>query len=156
LLINQSSKAHVKAVAGLVAITPASGFVDITGALAIGVLVSIFCFIMVGVVKIKLGYDDSLDAFGVHGIGGLWGALATGLFATATVQSGYNGLFYGNGHQFIIQIIASLSTIVYTGVLTYIIFKVVDKIFGIRASAEEESTGLDLTQHNETAYTEAE
>jgi Amt family ammonium transporter len=111
---------------------------------------------MVGIVKPRLGYDDSLDAFGVHGIGGLWGALATGLFATASVQAGYNGLFYGNGHQFGIQAIASLATIVYTGVLTFILFKITDKLFGIRATDYEESTGLDLTQHNETAYTEAE
>jgi ammonium transporter, Amt family len=144
------------AVAGLVAITPAAGFVDVTGALIIGVLVSIFCFIMVGYVKPKLGYDDSLDAFGVHGIGGIVGALATGLFATATVQGAYSGLFYGNPGQFKIQLIAVLATIIYTAVLTFILFWIVEKLFGLRASNEEETSGLDITQHGEIAYTEAE
>jgi len=144
------------AVAGLVAITPAAGFVDVTGALAIGALVSIFCFIMVGIVKPKLGYDDSLDAFGVHGIGGIVGALATGLFATATVQSAYSGAFYGNPGQFKIQLIAVVSTLVYTGILTAILFWITDKLFGIRVTADEETAGLDITQHEEIAYTEAE
>ena len=144
------------AVAGLVAITPAAGFVDISGALAIGTIVSILCFIMVGVIKPKLGYDDSLDAFGVHGIGGLWGAIATGLFATATVQGAYSGAFYGNPKQFYIQLIAVVSTVVYTGVLTAILFWITDKLVGIRATSEEEAIGLDETQHNEIAYTEAE
>ena len=143
------------AVAGLVAITPASGFVDITGALVIGLLVSVFCFVMVGVVKPKLGYDDSLDAFGVHGIGGIWGALATGLFATAAVQA-YKGAFYGNPGQFLIQLKAVLATIIYTGVVTAILFWIVDKLLGIRATEAEETAGLDLTQHGEIAYTEAE
>jgi Amt family ammonium transporter len=144
------------AVAGLVAITPAAGFVDVFGALAIGSLVSVFCFIMVSIVKPKLGYDDSLDAFGVHGIGGIWGALATGLFATPAIQSAYSGAFYGNSSQFGIQVIATLATVVFSGVMTFIIFKIVDKTVGIKATEEEETTGLDLTQHNEIAYTEAE
>ncbi len=144
------------AVAGLVAITPASGFVDVTGALVIGLLVSVFCFIMVGIVKPKFGYDDSLDAFGVHGIGGLWGALATGLFATATVQSACSGAFYGNPKQFGIQVIAVVATIIYTSVITAILFKIVDLTLGVRATADEEATGLDISQHNEIAYTEAE
>lgn len=143
------------AVAGLVAITPASGFVDITGALAIGLLVSVFCFIMVGVVKPKLGYDDSLDAFGVHGIGGIWGALATGLFATASVQA-YKGAFYGNPAQFMIQVKAVVATILYTGILTAILFWIVDKTLGVRATEAEETAGLDLTQHDEIAYIETE
>ena len=144
------------AVAGLVAKTPAAGFVDVTGALAIGTIVSILCFIMVGVVKPKLGYDDSLDAFGVHGIGGLWGALATGLFATTAVQSAYSGAFYGNGAQFMIQVKAVLATVIYSGVMTIILFWIVDKLFGLRATSEEETEGLDITQHGEIAYTEAE
>jgi len=144
------------AVAGLVAITPASGFVDVTGAFAIGILVSVFCFIAVGIIKPKLGYDDSLDAFGVHGVGGMWGALGTGLFATATVQSAYSGAFYGNPKQFFIQIIAVVSTLIYTGLLTAFLFWLTDKIFGVRATAEEETAGLDVTQHGEIAYTEAE
>jgi Amt family ammonium transporter len=144
------------AVAGLVAITPAAGFVDVTGALAIGILVSVFCFIMVGVVKPKLGYDDSLDAFGVHGIGGLWGAIATGLFATTTIQSAYSGAFYGNTAQLWIQVKAVLATLIYSGVLTAVLFWVVDKFVGLRATSEEETEGLDITQHGEIAYTEAE
>ncbi len=144
------------AVAGLVAITPASGFVDITGALVIGLLVSVFCFIMVGIVKPRLKYDDALDAFGVHGIGGMWGALATGLFATAAVQASCKGAFYGNPGQFLIQVKAVVATIVYCGVVTAIIFWLVEKTLGVRATDEEETIGLDLSQQEEIAYTEAE
>jgi len=144
------------AVAGLVAITPAAGFVDVSGAIIIGLMVSVFCFIMVGVVKPRLGYDDSLDAFGVHGIGGMWGAIATGLFATPFVQAGCSGAFYGNPHQLIVQFIAVGTTIVYSGVLTFVLFKIVDKTLGICASEAEESIGLDISQHEEIAYTEAE
>jgi Amt family ammonium transporter len=142
------------AVAGLVAITPAAGFVDVTGAIIIGLLVSVFCFFMVSVVKGKLGYDDSLDAFGVHGIGGIWGAIATGLFATPVIQSAYSGAFAGNTKQLGIQLIAIAATIVYSGVLTAVLFKIVEKTLGIRATEEEEISGLDITQHNEIAYNE--
>ncbi len=142
------------AVAGLVAITPAAGFVDVTGALIIGLTVSVVCFFAVGFLKPKLGYDDSLDAFGVHGIGGMWGALMTGLFATTTVNSaGANGLFYGNPKQFMIQVMAVGITVVYSALATAIIFKLVDVVIGMRASAEDEVMGLDLTQHHERAYT---
>jgi len=144
------------AVAGLVAITPASGFVNVGGAIIIGLLVSVFCFIMVGIVKPTLGYDDSLDAFGVHGIGGIWGAIATGLFANPLIQSACKGAFYGNPHQLGVQALAVGSTIVYSGVLTFILFKIVDKTLGIRATEAEESIGLDISQHEEIAYTEAE
>lgn len=144
------------AVAGLVAITPAAGFVGVVGAIAIGVIVAVVCFFMVSVVKHKFKYDDSLDAFGVHGIGGIIGALATGLFATPTVQSAYSGLFYGNPKQFMLQLIATLTTIVFSGVMTFILFKIVDKMVGIRASKAEEIAGLDITQHNEIAYTEVD
>lgn len=140
------------AVGGLVAITPAAGFVDVTGALLIGLGVSVLCFIMVGYVKVKLGYDDSLDAFGVHGIGGIWGAIATGLFATTTVQN-YSGLFYGNGGQLVTQLIATGVTIAYSAVVTFILFKVVDLVIGIKVTPKEEGVGLDLTQHKEVAYT---
>lgn len=140
------------AVAGLVAITPAAGFVGVTGALFIGMFVAILCFIMVGYVKGKLGYDDTLDAFGVHGVGGIWGAIATGLFATTSVQN-YSGLFYGNADQFVTQLIATGATMIYSGVLTFILFKIVDKLVGIRATPKEEAVGLDLSQHKEDAYT---
>jgi len=144
------------AVAGLVAITPAAGFVGVGSAIIIGLLVSVFCFFMVSVVKGKLGYDDSLDAFGVHGIGGIWGAIATGLFASPLIQSAYSGAFAGNSKQLGIQLIAIVATIIYSGVLTVILFKIVEKTLGIRATDEEETAGLDITQHNEIAYNESE
>lgn len=144
------------AVAGLVAITPAAGFVGVGSAIIIGLLVSVFCFFMVSVVKGKLGYDDSLDAFGVHGIGGIWGAIATGLFASPLIQSAYSGAFAGNPKQLGIQLIAIVSTLVYSGVLTAILFKIVEKTLGIRVTEEEEVSGLDITQHDEIAYNEAD
>ncbi len=140
------------AVGGLVAITPAAGFVDVTGALAIGVLVSLVCFFMVAWVKPKLGYDDSLDAFGVHGIGGIIGALAVGFLAKEAI-GGVAGGFEGNWEQVSIQVISILATLVYSGVLTIVLFKIVDKLFGLRASVKEEANGLDETSHHETAYT---
>lgn len=142
------------AVAGLVAITPASGFVSVMPAIVIGALVSVICFIMVALIKSKLGYDDSLDAFGVHGIGGIWGALATGLFASKTVNpAGADGLFFGNPAQFIIQLKAVLVTIIYSAVMTLIIVKVVDLLVGVRTKEKDEIMGLDLSQHHEGAYT---
>ena len=142
------------AVAGLVAITPACGFVDIGGSLWIGLLVSVFCYCMVAFVKPKLGYDDTLDAFGIHGIGGLWGALATGIFATKLVNSaGADGLLLGNGAQLWNQFVACAVTIGYTAVATWVICFVIDKVMGLRVSQEDEVMGLDLTQHHERAYT---
>lgn len=140
------------AVAGLVAITPAAGFVGVPGALAIGVIVSLICFCMVAYVKPKLGYDDSLDAFGVHGIGGIIGAILTGVFATPLVQSAYSGAIYGNYKQVLIQSIAVFSTIIFSGIGTYILFKLTEKTIGIRATDKHEAIGLDETQHGETAY----
>ena len=141
------------AVAGLVAITPAAGFVDVTGALVIGVVVSVVCFFMVAFVKVKLGYDDALDAFGVHGIGGIIGAILTGVFATPLVQSAYSGALYGNMHQLWVQLIAVLASIVYSGIGTFILFWITEKVIGVRATDKEEAVGLDETQHGETAYT---
>ena len=140
------------AVAGLVAITPAAGFVGIEGAMAIGVIVSLVCFCMVAYVKPKLGYDDSLDAFGVHGIGGILGAILTGVFASPLVQSAYSGAIYGNYKQLLVQLIAVFSTIVYSGIGTIILFKITDKLIGIRATDKQEAIGLDETLHGETAY----
>ncbi len=140
------------AVAGLVAITPACGFVDVGGALWIGFLVSVFCYCMVAFVKPKLGYDDTLDAFGVHGIGGFWGAIATGLFAVKAVN-GVDGFFAGNPGQVLLQFYACATTIVYSGIVTWVICFVVDKTLGLRAEQEEEIMGLDLSQHHERAYT---
>ena len=142
------------AVAGLVAITPASGFVDVTGAIWIGLLVSAFCFFAVSWLKPKFGYDDSLDAFGVHCIGGTWGALATGIWATKTINSaGGNGVLFGNPQQLFIQMQAVLFTLVYSFVATFIIIKIMDMVMGVKVSQEEEVMGLDLTQHHERAYT---
>ncbi len=142
------------AVAGLVAITPAAGFVTPVSSIIIGILVSILCFLMVSVIKVKLGYDDSLDAFGVHGVGGIWGALATGLFATKAVNSsGADGLFYGNAGLFGEQALAVVVTVVYSFVVSFILLKLIDALIGLRVSEKDEVIGLDLTQHHERAYT---
>jgi Amt family ammonium transporter len=142
------------AVAGLVAITPAAGFVSVIPAIIIGALVSVFCYIAVAVIKPKLGYDDSLDAFGVHGIGGMWGAIATGLFASKAVNpAGANGLFYGNPHQVWVQFVAVLATIAYSAIGTFIIYKVINIFVTMRVPEKEELFGLDLSQHHESAYT---
>jgi len=142
------------AIAGLATITPAAGFVGIGGAIVIGITASIFCFIAVSYIKHKFHYDDSLDAFGIHGIGGTWGTLATGLFATKAVNAaGANGLFFGNPKQLWIQFVAVIVSIVYTFVATLILYKLVDLVIGVRVSEDDEAMGLDLTQHNEHAYT---
>jgi len=105
-------------------------------------------------VKVKLGYDDSLDAFGVHGIGGIWGALATGLWATTSVNSaGANGVFYGNPALFLIQLKVVLVTAVYSLVVSFVLLKLVDWLIGLRVTETEERVGLDLTQHWEAGYT---
>ncbi len=134
-------------VAGLVAITPAAGFVNVLGALFIGATVGIICYGAV-VLKVKLGYDDSLDAFGVHGIGGLWGALATGLVAVV----GAKGLFTGSAIQLGKQVLASGVTIAYAFVFTYVILKILGAVMGLRVEPEVEQTGLDLELHGEEGY----
>jgi Amt family ammonium transporter len=142
------------AVAGLVAITPACGFVSPLSAILIGLLVGMICYFAVTVMKHKLGYDDSLDAFGVHGVGGITGALATGLFASKLVNGGGNdGLFFGNAGLIGTQALAVGTTILFAGVMTFILLKVVNAIVGLRVNEEEEIIGLDNTQHKESAYT---
>jgi Amt family ammonium transporter len=142
------------AVAGLVAITPASGFVGPMSALAIGAGVSVLCFLGITFIKPRLGYDDSLDAFGVHGLGGIWGALATGLFASKAVnEAGSDGLFFGNPGQLAVQALAVGATIAYSAAGTFVIYKVLDAIIGMRVSERDENIGLDLTQHRESGYT---
>jgi len=141
------------AVAGLVAITPASGFVNVPGSLVIGIVVSVVCYLAVVFLKGRFKYDDALDAFGVHGIGGMWGSIGTGLFATAMIQPGINGLFYGNPKQMLFQLADIGAVLVYSFVVTAIIFKVVDLLVGMRAEPKEEDMGMDLSQHNEKAYT---
>ncbi len=140
------------AVGGLVAITPAAGFVGVGGALAIGVAVSVICYISVSFVKHKIGYDDTLDAFGVHGVGGIVGALFTGIFAVPTVQAAYSGAVAGNFKQLWIQLIAVVVVMVYSGVLTFVLFKIIDKTAGIRVEPIVEEEGLDIYEHGESAY----
>jgi Amt family ammonium transporter len=139
------------AVAGLVAITPASGFVDPLGAIAIGIVASVVCFCAMRF-RIKHGLDESCDSWSVHGMGGLWGALATGIFATAAVNSNYSGLLYGNLHQFEMQIIAVLASVLYSFVVTIVLVFILDKTIGMTVKEEEEYVGLDISQHGERAY----
>jgi Amt family ammonium transporter len=141
------------AVAGLVAITPAAGFVTVPASIIIGLGAGGICFFGVQLVKQRFGVDDALDVVGVHGIGGTWGALATGLFATVAVNSaGANGLIYGNPQQLLTQTIAVAVSWVYSCVMTFIILKAVDAVIGIRVPEDEEVLGLDSTQHGEVAY----
>lgn len=140
------------AVTGLVAITPAAGFVSPLSALLIGLVAGILCYAAVNM-KTRLGYDDSLDVVGVHGIGGTWGCLATGLFASTAVNpGGANGLFFGNPEQLVIQFISVAATWVFAFGGTLVILYVLKAIMGLRVSTEEEVTGLDLSEHGEVAY----
>ena len=129
------------AVAGLVAITPAAGTVDLLGALCIGVITSVVCFFMVAAVKPKFKYDDALDAFGVHGVGGIIGSVLTGVFATRfiTGEDGVQGALYGDW-------------IVYSAVVTFILFKIADATVGLRVDKRVEEEGLDIYEHGESAY----
>jgi Amt family ammonium transporter len=136
------------AVAGLVAITPAAGFVGPVSAILIGIGGGVVCYLGV-FLKNKMGYDDALDVLGIHGIGGTWGALATGLFASV---GGGTGLFFGNPGQVWIQAVGVGATWIFAGVGTFIILKIVDGVVGLRVSKEAEVLGLDLTQHSERAY----
>ena len=142
------------AVAGLVAITPACGFVNPMNAILIGMLVSLFCYIAIAYIKGKLGYDDALDVFGVHGVGGMWGTIATGIFAEKAVNAaGADGLFLGGTHQFLVQCLLILVAPVFAGLMTWILFKAVDALMGMRVEKKDEIVGLDLTQQSEAAYT---
>jgi len=140
------------AVAGLVAITPASGFVGPVSAIVIGLAAGALCYFAINL-KSKFGYDDSLDVVGVHGVGGTWGALATGLFASKAINAaGSDGLFFGNLSLIGIQALSVVSAWVYSFVVTLIILKVLDWTMGVRVSEEHEMTGLDLSQHGESGY----
>jgi Amt family ammonium transporter len=138
------------AVAGLVAITPAAGFVGPMSAIVIGGMGGVFCYYAVSL-KHSLGYDDSLDAFGVHGVGGTWGAIATGIFASAAV-GGTDGLLYGNAGQMVPQVVSVVATAAYSFTMTFVILKVVDATVGLRVADQDEITGLDLSQHGEVGY----
>jgi Amt family ammonium transporter len=140
------------AVAGLVAITPAAGFVNISGALVIGLLAGIIPYYAVAKIKPLLGYDDALDAFGVHAVGGILGALLTGVFADPAINDAGTGLLYGNAGQLTTQAVAVGITIGYTAVVTAVIFLIIKAVVGIRVDMEDEVTGLDETQHGEKAY----
>ena len=142
------------AVAGLVAITPAAGTADIPGAICIGLVASLVCFWMVAVVKPKFGYDDALDAFGVHGMGGMVGSVLTGVFATRSVTGadGVQGALYGDWHQLWVQTATTLISVVFSAVMTFVIFRITDAVCGIRVMRRVEEEGLDVYEHGEAAY----
>jgi Amt family ammonium transporter len=149
------------AVAGLVAITPAAGYVTVGGALVLGVAAGAVCFVFVVFLKEKFGYDDSLDAFGVHGVAGVLGTLGTGLLAAPFITApfrmnggaGFSGLFYGNPRSFGVQLEATLVAMGWAFVGTLVVMAVVKAMMGLRVSEKDEAIGLDITQHNEKAYT---
>jgi Amt family ammonium transporter len=137
-------------IAGLVAITPAAGYVNVTGAIAIGAIAGVLCYFAL-LFRVGRGLDESCDAWAVHGMGGLWGAIATGIFATSSINS-YTGLMEGNFHQLAVQIMAAGASVVYAFVMTLILAKLVDSVMGLRVTEEEEYVGLDISQHGEKAY----
>ncbi|HPC55752.1 MAG TPA: ammonium transporter [Methanolinea sp.] len=135
------------AIAGLVAITPAAGFVTVPASIVIGVAAGLLCYACM-LWRINRGLDESLDAWSIHGMGGLWGAIATGVFAAAAVN-GFSGLIEGNVQQFVANVIGALAALAYAFVVTYILAFVIDRVIGLRVSEEEEYVGLDLSQHGE-------
>ncbi len=140
------------AVCGLVAITPAAGFVDVPGAIVIGLLAGLVCNYVVMLMN-RTGLDDTLDVFGCHGVGGAFGAIMTGFLATKVVNpAGGNGLLFGNPMQVVIQIAAVLASAIWAFVMTVILLKIVDKIMGLRVTPEEEELGLDICEHGEYAF----
>lgn len=140
------------AIAGLVAITPAAGFVNISGAIIIGLVAGVIPYFMVALIKPKLGYDDALDVFGIHGIAGIVGAILTGVFADPSINEAGKGLLYGNAGQLLTQIIAVVATIAYTSIATLIILVIIKAVVGLRVDVEDEVNGLDESQHGENAY----
>ncbi|MFL0168116.1 ammonium transporter [Candidatus Clostridium helianthi] len=142
------------AVLGLVAITPGAGFVPLWSSIIIGIAVSPICFFFVEKVKAKFGYDDALDAFGCHGIGGIWGGIATGIFGQTAINpvAQWNGLFYGDVKLFIAQIMSIVITIIFAGGMTFLIIKVMKMFMEIRVDSSEEADGLDVAEHGESAY----
>ncbi|GEP66402.1 ammonium transporter [Clostridium beijerinckii] len=146
--------ASTGAVLGLVAITPGAGFVPLWSSIIIGIAVSPICFFFVEKVKTKFGYDDALDAFGCHGIGGIWGGIATGIFGQTAINpvAQWNGLFYGDVKLFIAQIMSIVITIIFAGGMTFLIIKVMKMFMDIRVDSSEEADGLDVAEHGESAY----
>lgn len=140
-------------VAGLVAITPGAGFVSPLSAIIIGLAGGVICFFSVSVMKAKLGYDDALDAFGVHGVGGTFGAIATGLFASKEINpAGADGLFFGNPAQLLTQVIGVVASLAVAIIMTYILIKIISVFMPIRSTEDEENSGLDIAEHGEKAY----
>jgi len=140
------------AIAGLATITPASGYVTPGAAVIIGLIAGIICFSMVVFIKPKLGYDDALDVFSVHGVGSVWGVFATGLFADPLINKAGRGLFYGNPGQVWIQVLTIIAVAAYSFIMSFIIFKIIDLVMGLRVNKDSETMGLDITQHEETGY----
>jgi len=141
-------------IAGLAAVTPASGYVSPMAALAIGAIAGALCYASVMFVKTKLGYDDSLDAFGIHGVAGSWGVLAVGLWASVSFNpQGQNGLFHSGAHQLLVQFVTIVISAAFSFVVSFGLLKLIDKFIGLRVTEDDELVGLDLTQHGESAYT---
>ncbi|WP_083962529.1 ammonium transporter [Thermodesulfovibrio thiophilus] len=139
-------------IAGLVAITPAAGFVNITGSVIIGAIAGVICYFSVTAMKPKLGYDDALDVFGIHGLAGIMGAILTGVFADPSVNEAGKGLLYGNAKQILIQLAAVGVTMLYTAIMTCVIFLIIRLFMKIRVHEEDEIIGLDSSAHGEKAY----
>ena len=138
------------AIAGLAAVTPGAGFVDMTGAICIGAMASLLCYSAI-LFKLKLGYDDSLDAFGIHGVGGFWGTLAVGIWANPLIGR-KAGFLYGNAGQFTLQTLMAVSIALFSVAATVIIYFAVEKTVGFKANEKEEDIGLDVSQHGEEGY----
>jgi ammonium transporter len=144
-------------IAGLVAITPAAGFVSVSSSIVIGLLVGPICYFAVSKVKGALGYDDSLDAFGIHGVGGTFGALITGVLASKAINpAGADGLLFGNPHQLLIQLIAVAASIAFAAIGSFILLKIISIFTPLRVTDEDEEVGLDISQHGEDAYSYGE
>ena len=137
------------AIAGMVAITPAAGFVSPLVAILIGAVAGVLCFVMM-LVRIRKQLDESLDAWAIHGMGGLWGTIATGLFAAAAV-AGFSGFFEGNVHQLVANTVGAFAAVIYAFVMTFIIAWIIDRIMGLRVTPDEEYVGLDICHHGERA-----
>jgi ammonium transporter len=140
------------AIAGLAAITPAAGFVNVVGAMVIGLGAALVSYGAISFIKPRLGYDDALDVFGIHGFSGIWGVLAVGLFASPFINATGTGLLYGNPHQLAVQALGIAVTFIYSFVVTLLIAKAIDLTIGLRVSSNEETQGLDLATHDEVAY----
>ena len=140
------------AIAGLAAITPAAGFVNVVSAMIIGFGAALVSYTAISYIKPRLGYDDALDVFGIHGFSGIWGVFAVGLFASPFINATGAGLLYGNPHQLAVQALGIAVTFAYSFIVTLVIAKSIDLTIGLRVSSDEEMQGLDLATHDEIAY----